>query len=574
MTQRKETIDTITGLLLEWGRTSLQAEKFPDHLCDIRREIDGFNIDADLLQEAASCLVEDAGKSLKIIGGLKIVDLTPADPEWSDVLSSLAAFDNIVFLMEGLRVCFGSGSNINAQTAAESLSKELNNITGMLFLEDFSFLRLTPYNQWRRSRTDSTEEPARYLFPWNDMFSDEPAGLILDLSEHYHHLKHMPPHARIPEYLQRGAEFYLSELSRDSRLHAFIQEQNHVIRSLEETARRHWSLRLWNAAKKAAMERILPENVEAVGLEAAAKKALQKQPSPGGELVMDVLQACYGPGQDEQSRIAMLLQLEDRLQKVKESDPQNSRLDLLVRLSNNEISAAGAANTFLDDWISSLGSAAESISASDNAGVSAAEGLGSYVPSPEAGRFSSGGLFVVERPEDDLTVELPFRPPSLLESRIGLRPQYATMSPGMEPFPAGADDRSNFLWLPYPGLRGDRPLVLFRQPAEDAPKEELACAIYSWHQEQPDEHSFFACFLDENGVLTKQKQPPPELLPRKGRPIQLQEIPESTAACIIVIGRSDHIRAEWDIWNEEKARPLEGESGVYIIAFCDAGLLE
>jgi hypothetical protein len=61
MTDRREMTDVLTSLLLEWGRTSFQAEKFPGHLSDIQHEIDRIeDVNADILQKVVVSIVQDA----------------------------------------------------------------------------------------------------------------------------------------------------------------------------------------------------------------------------------------------------------------------------------------------------------------------------------------------------------------------------------------------------------------------------------------------------------------------------------------------------------------------------------
>jgi hypothetical protein len=363
-------INPETNLLLEWGKTALQKKKIPEYLAEIERDLDNIGLLVkDNLEMDLMAVVKQAKSARGVVGDISIVTgLAQEDWEWSDVLYSFDAFDMVVFLMAGIDGVLRNRDAVFAGRLFNMLQIELEEIFGLLFSETFSALRFVAFNQRRKNRLRLIEASSRYLFPWYELACDLSPAVVDELAGSYHLFaaEKLPEH--IPDYIREDIDYYIFEVTRDKALNDYIRTENKLLLMLDRTVQEHWALRLWNSAQKAAVNRLLPETVESVGLSKVSASVLKT----GGasfvdEMLMDFVKACYAPDLNEAERIEILLACETRLNTVVDTGVASSVsvrrcIENLIKLSQGEANANDVSEDLLDFWIDQAVRVAKEIS--------------------------------------------------------------------------------------------------------------------------------------------------------------------------------------------------------------------
>ncbi len=561
----------IVDMIAQWGSTHIQNKTNEDYLCRLEAEFVSAFEKEDIpaaLQEHFEELAQKTNEGIETLSSIKLLSSHKGSEMWDRAVASLETFDEINYVMDAL-LFFKPIQDIDAvKSFLPGLDALLQNVLDWIYEGSCSPLRLSMLNEIRLQRITLIDEDMRYLFPWYELCSHYDPTVLNSLVDAFELFQNRL-FEKLPDGLQEHAFEIGLALESDPELRSFIHTEHALQKTIRAAVEKRSALRLLMIGDRAAHDHRVSPAVYGAGLYRTAASVINKTSGAPAEdrLCLLFLAAFCGPGLTEEQRFKALSEVENTVQALdagRFSGTTGNVLQTVQGWFQEKVADDQLANTAFPAWSDYMQQAAcraEAETYQDTAAQvwSALQKVLTAGPAGAAVPWLEKKVQQLIDTLKNIVPDMRETAAACLEGRLSLRPQYAPMAAGAGTFPASAD-QSNFIWLPCPGLREDRPLALFKKPGPDASEEEkLACAVYSWYQAQQDDYSYFACFLDANGVLTKQ----PQQLPRAGRSIQLKEIPESTAACIIVIGRSDHIQAEWDIWNEEKARPLGGGSRVY-----------
>jgi len=342
-----------TDILLEWGQVFLQPEAFPEFLSDIEEEALslGESLDTHLKQGTARIAAE-AASARDILGASDIIGLTPDDEKWYEAEAAFSSLDLMIYMTEAMARMVRKENALLADTLLAELDEQMCLTADFLHGDAFSPLRLISFNEMRKNMLEGIGEDHRYLFPWYELLSEEDSGLLELLITHYHELNRA---GELPELLRGNLPFYLAELGRDRELEKYLRTENAISLSLEKTFRRHWAFGLRNAARSAGHRRLLPEEVETLGIERISRGILAQKPQvPQDGLVLAVTGACFAPEIEEDRRIRLLLDMESRVKELPSDENATGCADQLKKLDQGEISAADAAELLLGFWFGQM----------------------------------------------------------------------------------------------------------------------------------------------------------------------------------------------------------------------------
>lgn len=356
-----------TDILLEWGQVFLQPETFPEFLSEIEEE--ALSLDASLetyLEEGTARIAGEAASAREILEAPDIIGLTPDDEKWYEAEAAFYALDLTVYLSEALAHTVRKKNVLLADTLLAELDKQTDLTADFLHDDAFSPLRLIPFNEIRKNMLESIGEKHRYLFPWYELMSEEDPGILELLIAHYHNLGSA---AKLPESLRGNPSFYLAELSRDAELGGYVRTENAISFSLDRTFSQHWAFRLWNAARSAGYGRLLPEKAEIMGIESVSRAIFERKPrSESEKIIRDITGACFAPEIEEDRRIQMLIDSQDKVRELKSEKKDALSFqcaEQLKALDAGEINADIAAESLLDFWFDRMEAAVKDLSVAE-----------------------------------------------------------------------------------------------------------------------------------------------------------------------------------------------------------------
>ena len=296
-----------TGILVEWGRMSIQNADTSGHLAELEESIlQSDSLKSDLRSDL-DLILEGMKQAVILLGQEDIIGMTRDEDEWSDASDAFDMLDMLVYLLQGVEFIFNKHKTRIAEDILVKLETAYESASELFFSPDFSALRLVTFNERRRESLAAVRPEFHYLFPWQLLQNDEESSILSIIAEHFHELN---VSEKLPEAIVQNLIFYIGEIQRDITLSRFLQDENRIAKMVKETLTVHWSFRLWRATQLEGNKRLLPKNVEQRGIGQVSRSVLkQRGLSPQDRFALAVTAACYAPGIEDADRVNLLFQV-------------------------------------------------------------------------------------------------------------------------------------------------------------------------------------------------------------------------------------------------------------------------
>ena len=360
-----------TKNFLEWGRLSLRDHIEQHELLEtLEQEVFSHNNLGLELRHDLDLIIKDALEALDFLNQPNILDMTE---DYSDKTLALEAFeklDQLVLFMKAAERLLAPKDEKLAEELLPATTKAYDQVASFFFSPDFSALRLTVFQGYRKNALKDIRPEQHYLFPWYDLYNNVDSETLLLIAEYLNHPEDLPQ-----EIKDELSLFYV-EIQQDQVLKNYIQKQSLTSRQFGKMLDTHWSLRLWRFVEQINLDKILPEMVEQKGV---AKLSRSLHQGPGlnvhERFALGLSAALFAPDIDEAERLKLLEQCEKIFERVRETSTPNTPPDRVIQKLNQvqsgRLSLEEAVQATLDYWIEQLSTvqAEERKSKSDIAGL-------------------------------------------------------------------------------------------------------------------------------------------------------------------------------------------------------------
>lgn len=353
-------------VLIEWGRVHMLTPAFDQYLTELsddfrsllRKEIDIRSFLDNALEETKASV----DSAIAVLSDTDLIMATEEDDIWYDARRAFGALDGANYLAESIQRFLASEYSHNK--LQEEIIPKLDDIRADIFAwiyeGEFSPLRLTVLNQFRREWLKLIPEEKRYEFPWYEILSDLDENILMNVIEGFDKIVAGTQDATSVS-LSAHLGIVLYELKRDNPLLTTIKERALFLKGLRQTASKRSALTLWRLAEDSASEYPLSEEIEKAGVVRVSVKVLEKAEVSNEceKLYWTFLAAFCGPRLSDAQRIELLKRVEKRIFSVDlaaEEIQTNIRqiLRSLQRWYNGENGNSDLVGQCFNQWISSL----------------------------------------------------------------------------------------------------------------------------------------------------------------------------------------------------------------------------
>lgn len=304
--------------LIEWGKIRLLRPDLEEYLKDVQSDFNifveksGKNI-AEIIHgaiEETELMVEEAKK---VLSSREFIGTAEGEEIWYKAKDALNAFDRVIFLNKAI-------TELINDFVKEEAIKHLDNIMLDIFFwfddSEWSALRLTAINNYRKEILKKIPEEHRYLFPWYEVFVEYGEDLIEVLIQNYNDILEGKIE-NLPITLQNNLGEVLFELFKDEELLFTIKQQHILHKKILEVYSQRNSLTLWRLSEKAALDYHISTEVANIGLIRISthiiQTALQKMSSEAEKVYWMFLSAFCGPDLDDNQRLQLLDVVEKKI---------------------------------------------------------------------------------------------------------------------------------------------------------------------------------------------------------------------------------------------------------------------
>ncbi|WP_291323229.1 type III-E CRISPR-associated protein Csx30 [Desulfonatronospira sp.] len=347
-------LHSTTKSFLEWGRLSLSQHTgerdFPDGLEksilaheDLGRE---FRNDLDKIIKAAR-------EALDFLNKPELLRLTDDDLSWNQVIEAFDRLDQLVQFMEATEKLLPHNNQQLADELLKIAADAYEQVSEFFFSPEFSSLRLTVFQEHRRTVLQDIHPENHYLFPWYDLYSHVDPDALPLIAEH------ISDPENLPQDIKNELPAFLADIQNDKVLRDYIREQHLALKQLEKMIETHWSLRLLRFVEQINLDKILPEMVEQKGA-ARLSRSLQQSStlSVQDRFALGLSAALFAPDIKETERLKLLEQCEKTFDSIREiQGPENLSGRVIQRLNElklGRLSIEEAVQAVLDYWIDQL----------------------------------------------------------------------------------------------------------------------------------------------------------------------------------------------------------------------------
>lgn len=345
--------ENLLNAILEWGKTHILTPVFTQDLKEIEDYCQTVFSQIDLksfLSELTRETDDRVNSAIKTLSDPKLIIATETDDLWHDAEKSFLVFDRVNYLIETTYHLIAPYNKSLSEEVMSKLDDIMSRIISWLEDGEFSPLRLTVINSIRRGYVNLIPEDERYQFPWYEIYSDYDENIIRVIIEHFDDLTSRDKKGQIPKELKTYLPEISYELKRDKELLSIINQEFVLHRSLLETVSKRSALTLWHLGDEAALDYILPEEVEKAGVVRVSISLLKKVKlsTKTEKLYWAFLVAFCGPGLKNEQRLQLLDEVERMIGKIDTEDLVGDMAKILVPLKRWHD------EKLQDDWLTQI----------------------------------------------------------------------------------------------------------------------------------------------------------------------------------------------------------------------------
>jgi len=360
-----------TKNFLKWGRLSLRDHIDQQELLEtLEQEIFSYeNLGLELLHDL-DLIIKDALEALDFLNQPDILDIKEDDSAEAEALESFVRLDQLVFFKEAAERLLVPKEEKLAEELLQATTRAYEQVTSFFFSPDFSALRLTVFQEYRKNALIDIRPEQYYLFPWYDLFNNVNSDTLFLIAENINQPENLP------REIKDELPLFYAEIQQDKVLNKYIHEQHRLSRQFNKILETHWLLRLWRFVEQISLDKILPEMVEQKGVVRLRQSLVQSSGlTDQDRFALGLSAALFAPDIDEAERLKLLEQCEKIFERVRETSTPNTPPDRVIQKLNQfqsgRLSLEEAVQATLDYWIEQLSTvqAEERKSKSDIAGL-------------------------------------------------------------------------------------------------------------------------------------------------------------------------------------------------------------
>jgi hypothetical protein len=353
MRNNSNNIDNAILAFTEWGKIKLLKPTLESYLKDIKSDYNSSITKCGKdIKEVINTAVEETKQKVeeakKLLSSREFITSIEGDEIWYEAKEALTAFDRVNFLNKAI-------AELIEDPIKKDALKQLDNImmNTLSWFDDsnWSPLRLTILNNYRKEILEKIPEEQRYLFPWYEVFVEYDEDIIEVLIQNYDCLLGKEKDERVPQILQDNLREILFEITKDDELLSTIKERYVLHKKILEVYSQRNSLTLWRLSEKAALDYPVTGEVAKIGLVRLSTRliqtTLQKISSRAEKIYWMFLSAFCGPDLDDKQRLQLLDIVEKKIINI---NVQNINGEIVKILSPLKQWFEGRDN---DNWLAS-----------------------------------------------------------------------------------------------------------------------------------------------------------------------------------------------------------------------------
>ncbi|MCC7212117.1 MAG: hypothetical protein E3K40_02385 [Candidatus Brocadia sp.] len=330
--------------MVQWGKTHLLSAGVPEtEQCLKELEVDCKTlINSNVLDDFLSSSIEEINKKVALaisaISNDALITGTDEEGIWHEALEGFTAFDMVNYMLEVVHYLIAPFKKEAASKFIIKLDETMSNIISWIEDGDFSPLRLTVINNYRRHQLSQIPVDKQYLFPWYEIYSCYNKDILEVIIENFDTFVLETGKEHISALLELPIAELSFELRRDKKLFSIVKHEYILHKSLMKAISKRSALTLWRLGVNSSLDRIMPQHIEKADVVRTVNNLIK------GVLTSDVtntdkaywlfLSAFCGPGLDDKQRLNLLEKVEKIVKKIDTSDIVGDMANVLKTLKH------------------------------------------------------------------------------------------------------------------------------------------------------------------------------------------------------------------------------------------------
>lgn len=339
--------------LLEWGKIKLLRPHLEDYLKDIELEYGSIIQSDENIKVIVDTAVVETEQMIKearrVLSDRALITADEGDEIFYQSQEALDAFDRINFLYTAIKEFLKPSEHSIAVQALEKLDKMMGEVLSWLDDSNWSSLRLTTINSYRKELLEKIPQEQRYLFPWYEVFVEYDEDIIEVLIQNYDCLLEKDKCDRLPQILQDNLRELLFEITKDEELLSTIKERHVLHKKILEAVSLRSSLALLHLSEKKAIDFPVSDIVASKGMVRLSRiliqNAIQTISNEAEKIYWLYLSAFCGPDLTDRQRLELLDFVE---RKIKDINVQSIDTQIALILNPLKQWLEGRDN---DEWL-------------------------------------------------------------------------------------------------------------------------------------------------------------------------------------------------------------------------------
>lgn len=328
--------------MIQWGKTHLLSAGGPEtdqYLKELEADCKTL-INSSDLEDFLSSSIEEINKKVALaisaISNDALITVTDEEGIWHEALEGFTAFDMVNYMLEVVHYLIASFKKEVANKFIIKLDETMSNIISWIEDGDFSPLRLTVMNNYRRQQLSQIPVDKQYLFPWYEIYSCYNENTLEVIIENFDKFVLETGKEHLSSLLELPIAELSFELRRDKKLLSIVKQEYILHKSLMEAISKRSALTLWRLGVNSSLDRIIPQHIEEAGVVRTVNNLIK------GVLTSDVtntdkaywlfLSAFCGPGLDDKQRLNLLGKVEKIMKKIDTSGIVGDMVNVLKSL--------------------------------------------------------------------------------------------------------------------------------------------------------------------------------------------------------------------------------------------------